>query len=1594
LVTRSTTNHPGDAPRLLSSSFGMSEPIPEPVVSPRLSLAEPTEARRLLVEELRQEADATATRSERAALLFDAGTLNELSLQQPSQAAQDYLAAYNADPRLTLALSSLLRIFERRISKKNLERLYEAEMRDARTPEEKAAALVDLACLELLQDGESESAAVRLARATDMGPAADAALLLEFVELRRNGPSAASVAGRRVDRSDDALERGTLLLETAALDERAGATAAALSKLQQAVQNAPRFEPFARALLGFAQRAGLDAEAASAAAAHADVLSQDLLREPDSSTVESESEAELLARATSLWFEVARLKAGVLDDAAGAIGALSQAIEVTPGDRLLHLARMLAFDRTGDTAHAADDARTLLALGAGASLGAAIHQRLAESALSSGDVGAAKSHLYECLALAPGSIAAEVMLDDLLTDRGMTGERIARLEARAQTTDQSRALPLLIEAARLAAVEQRDSERAGALFDRALALAPEDRSLQQVIYGAALVLGEDALALRVIDRILESEEDPEQRAALIHHRLDMPDGSSPAVRRLLDAELQRPVHSAALLPLARVRAASANERVALAAMHQSLASRRGSDLVGADAHGVAAARAFAKASDFEAAARALESLSPRGRAQRYVLGLFEEVLTRLGRKHEVAELLHTQAANEPGPVAADALLEAAARAELRGGSVAAREAYAAALSLDPASRTALWALVETHLGSEPTEALVELYRRIAEGAESVWEKAFYALLGEELHEHFDRATPLTDSAVALLSAPEAPDDALAFLLTSSQVDESVHSQACEQLEARLPAEERSVLTREVGGRAMAHGESQAVIYEAVDRMGCADGDDPWAVWTRTVVPLPHDEEGHVEALAALTRLSQSSDIARAAHAEMFWVRRLDGQGPIDADLPAPIGPESGVGMVSHVLAAAHPVRDNAALANAYEAAVELDLCEDALEALLGAARAHLAGGRLADAKRCIDSVLAADAIHLTALELALAHARAAEDFPRIAELTEQLGSLSVDSYGCALLEESALVRRSELGDSAGEERILKLVFARAPQRQSAYLLLHEFYAERGDTLALISLVERRIALLDDSHELIEARFELARLHRGRGQMAAALDTIDSILMLEEHVEALALAAEIYTTLERYADAVSALVSLAGAAGTPPSQRELARLGAADLLEHHLGDLPGALGQLEQLVADAPNNTQAWLLLAGIAERTGKVERAATALLSAREHADRPTARAHTLRAAKLYREHLGRPEEAARLLREALAVDATDLESTLALYAITGELAVLEGYEDAMLNGYLVQAPSATNLRELVQVAALGAHSDREWMALSALAALGHASSDERARLEAFQTQRMGQPLPQIALSASDLAGLRSPDLLGVYRELIGAVFENADAIDQLTASRYVVAKGERAAGRDAIEHRRMTESMARAVGVVLGDLYVGGDDLTRIAAMPEDGVLHLVFGLGVSAPLSALRRYRLALQIAGHACRTLPLLTRTGEQAERLVLSALVASDIALPEAMQREPLMSLPKTLAKVLPRRTRKVLPELYRALPDGGLAMRAQLALALHETRVLSLLLAPMLPAAVEELAATQPQSEHAAQALVRAWLSPAFQNLRAKLELSS
>ena len=99
--------------------------------------------------------------------------------------------------------------------------------------------------------------------------------------------------------------------------------------------------------------------------------------------------------------------------------------------------------------------------------------------------------------------AAEAILDDLLLDEGRHEERIAQREQLSAHSRGPRALRALGEAAQIAAQEQRDPDRARALYTRAEAISPGDPQLLREAYGSALDLGDAPLARFAIERLLK-----------------------------------------------------------------------------------------------------------------------------------------------------------------------------------------------------------------------------------------------------------------------------------------------------------------------------------------------------------------------------------------------------------------------------------------------------------------------------------------------------------------------------------------------------------------------------------------------------------------------------------------------------------------------------------------------------------------------------------------------------------------------------------------------------------------------------------------------------------------------------------------------------------------------------------------------------------------------------------------------------------------------------------------------------------------------------------------------------------------------------------
>jgi hypothetical protein len=1571
---------------------------------PAVPAASAAEAR---VAELKREADSSEDRTRKALLLYEAGYLTETLLGQPAQAVQHYLGSYNLDHRFRLPLYALLRMFERRRSFKNLTRLYEAELRSARTPGEKASALIDQATLAMISGGDVELVRACLERALEQYPASEGGVLLEWNRLANADPEGAlSALLKRVEASDDAVHRGVLLLEVAAYRERLGEVAAALEALRTAALGTHTHESFLVALARFARTHNFVPELVEATERRAELVGAELAARHHDSSADPALVELLRSHAVALWYEAARLRCSSLSDAEGALSCVSKALAMRPDDILLRQTRMLAYDLMEDRQKAADEARALLGLGIEGEHAAALHFRLAEHALVQGDTEHARESLMEAIAQAGGSIAAAAILDDLLLDEERHRDRVERRETRAASADAVRSSRWLLEAAQIAAHDLKDASKARELYVRADGKSEGNVEVLREAYGAALELSDAELSRFAIDKLLLRELEDDERAALVHHRVDVASSPEEAMQ-LLEAHVGDPRFAAFAPHLARVRAAEAGNFPLLSRAHELLAERALTPDEQA-AHLCAAARAALRARDVTRARGLLEHALGRVPGHRYAVALLEEVLRESGEGEQVVALLRRAAESQGDAREAElSLLLAGAAAEGAGDTAQAAQSYEEAADRNPASVGPLWALLR--LAQRSGDQALELRARegLAQREAEAQRAGIESLL---LGDHYQLVTQKPELAEHVLSAALSDEEtgahAAVGLLLSPTASRELRDQASRVLAARATGGSSAAWLRELGQGTALRAHDRAAVLDLVERVASERGEDRWAAWTRASWPLPGAPREHAAALATCAHTTSDPQLAEVLRAEALVASRMaDDARPWAEDLgaagigvDAPLSPR-----VAEVVAAhASPIADAALSARALASAAAQSVGASHAQLVRAAARAELRAGNAVESVRGLEQCLADDPDDLAALELLRVAARKAGRFELVATSAEALARRLSGELWAELLEEAAAVRMDQLDDAAGAEKLLSEVMARHPKRPITYGRLHDLIGERGDTERLIALIEARTELIDEAEELAPLFYELARLHRGKGDLDAALDALDHLSMMEEHVGGLALSVEIHSARENWAEAVQALEALAGAPGVPPVQRRLARLGAADFLENRLNDGSAALVQLEKLVEDGHGDATLHTRIADVAGRLNKLERSAQALLAASDLAKGEARTELTLRAAATVA-RTGDVPKAVGLYQRAIEARPGHVGAVRALLSLTNDTAtrgmVLSRFETEVRAEARAQPVDAAPLRKLVALAELRRDEDVALVALTTLVTIGAANHGERDAADAAVRRVFGaRPQPAAPLALHDLRDLFAPLVDEKYALFLRTILGAAADIDHLEPGRFGVGRSNRVSPREANQVRDEAAAMTAAVGVKLGDFYVGGDEPTRVVALPREDELALVVGVGVTAPLSPTRRYQLALQVSGYALASLPLLTRTPVQSARLVFAAMAAAEAPLPAAVPRDELGELPRTLSKALPRKVKKALPELAHTLPDGGAGAESHCRTLLRHTRRLALLLSGDLEAALESVVGAMPSQEVIAGSeealdLVRTWTGAPMASLRKRLGLA-
>jgi tetratricopeptide (TPR) repeat protein len=657
-------------------------------------------------------------------------------------------------------------------------------------------------------------------------------------------------------------------------------------------------------------------------------------------------------------------------------------------------------------------------------------------------------------------------------------------------------------------------------------------------------------------------------------------------------------------------------------------------------------------------------------------------------------------------------------------------------------------------------------------------------------------------------------------------------------------------------------------------------------------------------------------------------------------------------------------------------------------------------GNAAEALLAFERATSAHGDDLASWEGLRAAAETTGDTAKRAKACEVLGAACKDDGRAGRFWEQAGLACLELGDDARAEAAFFQAFARDATRGVAFDKLFRRVRERKEGDLLLEIIGRRLASCDDPTEIAKLFWEQARVLREKGDQEAALKALENVTMLEpDHVGALALTGEIAIRRGKFDDAATALARLALLETAPAKNRVTAGVAATDLFENKLGNFERALEILLVLHRAKLSTLPVRERLARAAARTGSWKEA-TAILEELMH-ERPEVEGR-VEAARLamaiHRDRLNDPNAAAtavvKLLEEA-PIDGEGIEMLLAIdIPASDKQRLLESARTSLVET-LQRRVDLPAVRRLAKVArALGDEAVQQ-IALSVAIVLG--GHDAGLEQQFAQVVAKKPRTPQMALTEAVLKQVIDPGDRGPVAKLFAALGPTiAEALGPSLAG-CGVAKKDRVDPRSGIALRNEIAAWAGAFGITEFDLYVGGKDPLDVQGVPGE-VPSLVVGAGVNAPLAPATRARVARELFAMVRGSTITRHRDETTIAAIVVAACNLAEVKL-DAPSYAVLADVERLLAKAISRKTKKLLPELCKAIVAANADARvwAKRALASHaRVAVLAsgdvgIVLADALGEPLERLPALA-KSDPRAEDLIRFALAPSYGDLRRALGL--
>jgi Tfp pilus assembly protein PilF len=1558
-----------------------------------------------LLDYLRAELEAATTADLQAVLLYEIGSLRERG-GDDAGAARDYLAAYQKLPEFREPLEALVALLHRRRSAKNLGRLLETLVKAARTPHERARALVERAAY-LLEQQDDEGARASLARAVEDRPDDVSAWLeLEVLagrtgdeELRRRALS------ERAAQAEPSAWRALLLIDMAQLEAAAGEVdrAAATLAASAGLEGGARYRALG-ALGDLARWRGDLGGLAGALASQAELLEGALSDDARGAAAGVPRWARSPARLADTLVRAA-FAAWETGEGAKAAEYLDRALAAAPEEGAVGASRLYLADRLADSEGAYRLARAMLDRGAEGPEAASLWLRLSEEAGERGDRQGAVVALGRALEADAACIPARALHVDLLTTLGGADEAAAlasSLEALSEAFRTERAKGnAYLRAAWEWTVGAADPAGARAALSQATALGIDPAALARVARLLATLRGDAAWYEEATRRLIASGPGAAEAADLWLElgRLRLLRADAEGAKKAWEG-LAGSGH-ALWLPYAldayasEIGSAARGENRAPGPEPLDALARVEHDAAFARALGVAAARRAHAAGDLEGAASRLRALFDADPSDVLVATYLSDLTGQLGDRREAAHVLHALAGAAADRDFGTALhLEAGLSLWAAGDRQGALEPFWAAREGAPAAATPVlrWALRL----ADP-DAVVARRRLLDLGREGAEDAAFAAL------SHF-----------ALESLPGGDgDEALAALAELERRGESDLGAA-------------GALARLVWAPAFAdRGAVEAALgaLEKTGRVGVAlashervriarDVDADVGAYLRYASEWASADPSPMSGLELLAAAARAGDRVAEAEAHRLLASCLEGpmraaeestaallawlDAPYALPNPVPVAePAAQLFNLETAPAGCDPRRRSAALRGLGRA-----LGEGAeLDALALAGWSDLARGEVAQALDAFRHVTASRPDDLAAWEGLRTAATAADDAPLAALACARLGALCADeARAAAFWEQAALLYLDVVGDEAEGEAALREAFGRDARRPAAFDRLFRRVRDRGDDDELLELIARRLETAEDSGEIVKLYWERARVLRKKGDQAGAIDALTNVTLLEpDHVGAYALSGEMQLKRGDYGEAAEAFARLATLDEAPARQRLMSAVAAADLFERRLERPDRALECLRGLREAGLASLPIYERLAALAAKTGAWEDAAGMFEDLMERRETPQGRVAAARSAlAIWRDRARAPERAlgaAECLLRELPGDGEALDLVARLDLEPGHRArLLDEGKRALL-----ELVSHTALeRDLVGLLARVARAGDDlslWQAcLGALVALGEEEGLVAADLAALE-QRAART-PQIQISDGLIAAIGDPLDSGPLVSLFALLGPDIGAALGPSREALGVGKKERIDARSGLPLRNEVAAWAGALGLVEFELYVGGRDPYGVQGVAGE-VPALVLGPGIASPLPPYARQAVARELFALRRGTTVVRTRDDVTVAAIAVAACQLADVHV-EAPAFAILGEVQRQLGRVLSRKARKLLPfvctEIARARPDvrvwAGAAQRSLDRMAALASGDASVVLADVFQAPRERLAgvARQPRAER----LLRFVLSPGYLQLRASL----